>query len=325
MSFRLLQALLGLWAIFPIASAWTNPIRNPGGSDPFMVYTGGYYYLLTTTWNDVQVSRAASVEGLKTATKKVVYTTTEESHCCNVWAPEVHYLGNKWYIYYTAGTSANLDGQRMHVLEGGATPWDEYTYAGQLTNEWAIDGSVLRFNDYGNFLMYSCFHGVQYQSICLQQLGSDYTSLTGDIYIISEPTEDFERHGTPVNEGPAALYLNGKTHIAYSASYCWTSYYCVGLLTWDGTTNPTSKSAWSKHDGCLLSSGNGNYGTGHNSFFQSPDASQTWIAYHATTNSGGACDDSRYTMVQEITSGANGFPDLGKAVAWTVELGEPSS
>ncbi|KAE8146055.1 glycosyl hydrolase [Aspergillus avenaceus] len=323
---KILHLLLGLWALSPVALGYTNPIRNPSGSDPFAVYSGGYYYLLTTTWNDVQVSRSTTVEGLKSAPEtKVVYSTTEESHCCNVWAPEVHYLGDKWYIYYTAGTSADLDGQRLHVLAGGSTPWDDYTYAGQLTTEWAIDGSVLRFNDHGNFLMFSCFHGVEYQSICLQQLGSDYVSLTGDIYIISEPTEDFETHGTPVNEGPAALYMNGATYIAYSASYCWTSYYCVGLLTWDGTTKPTSKSAWSKHDGCLLSSANGNYGTGHNSFFQSPDSSETWIAYHATTSSSGACDDSRYTMIQKLPSGSNGVPDFGEAVAWTAEINEPSS
>ncbi|OGM47464.1 glycosyl hydrolase [Aspergillus bombycis] len=325
MLFRFLQALLGLLAIFPLASAYTNPVRNPGGSDPFVVYSGGYYYLLTTTWNDVQVSRATTIEGLKTAEKKVAYTTTEETHCCNVWAPEVHYLGDKWYIYYTAGNSVDLDGQNMHVLEGGATPWDDYTYAGQLTTAWGIDGSIVRFNDYGNFMVWSCFHGVTYQSLCIQQLGSDYISLTGDISVISEPVEDFETHGTPVNEGPAALYLDGKTHIAYSASYCWTSYYCVGLLTWDGATDPTDKNAWSKHDGCLLSSANGNYGTGHNSFFQSPDASQTWIAYHATTIESGACNDSRYAMVQEISSGTNGIPNLGEALAWTVELSEPSS
>lgn len=40
-------------------TTFTNPIKNPNGSDPFMVYDGGYYYLLTTTWTNVQV-RATS-------------------------------------------------------------------------------------------------------------------------------------------------------------------------------------------------------------------------------------------------------------------------
>ncbi|KAL5363567.1 glycosyl hydrolase [Aspergillus floccosus] len=320
----IIKTILWIGLILPLASAYTNPIRNPGGSDPALVYTGGYYYLLTTTWTDVEISRATSIEGLKTGEKKAVYSTTEASRCCNVWAPEVHYLGGKWYIYYTAGNGDNLDGQNLHVLAGGTTPWDDYTYAAQLTNEWAIDASVLRFNDWGNYLMFSCFHGVTYQSLCVQKLGDDFISLTGDITVISQPTEDFETHGTPVNEGPAALYMNGKTYIVYSASYCWTPYYCLAMLTWDGSTDPSKASAWSKSDGCLLSSANGHYGTGHNSFFQSPDGTETWTAYHATSNSAGACDNSRYTMVQPVGSNSDGTPSFGEAAPWTQVFAEPS-
>ena len=82
------------------------------------VDTGGYYYLLTTTWTNISVSRAQTLNGLKTAAKKVVYSTTTGSRCCNVWAPEAHYLNGIWYIYYTAGNSADLNGQRLHVLKG---------------------------------------------------------------------------------------------------------------------------------------------------------------------------------------------------------------
>jgi hypothetical protein len=31
------------------ADTYSNPIRATQGSDPFVVYTRGYYYLLTTT------------------------------------------------------------------------------------------------------------------------------------------------------------------------------------------------------------------------------------------------------------------------------------
>lgn len=100
--------------------AWTNPIRKPSGSDPFLVYSGdGYYYLLTTTWTDVQISRSTTITGLKASPeRKTVFSTTTASMCCNVWSPEAHYLGNKWYIYFTAGDANNLDGQRLHVLTG---------------------------------------------------------------------------------------------------------------------------------------------------------------------------------------------------------------
>jgi GH43 family beta-xylosidase len=115
--FTLLFSLLS-WVILTNGATYSNPIWNPNGSDPFVVYTGGYYYLLTTTWTDVEMSRATTLEGLKTSTKKVIYSTTTASRCCNVWSPEVHYLDGIWYIYYTAGVSANLDSQTIHVLQG---------------------------------------------------------------------------------------------------------------------------------------------------------------------------------------------------------------
>jgi GH43 family beta-xylosidase len=117
--FNLLAPLYTLLCLFNTASAWTNPINTKGGSDPFVVYSGGYYYLMTTTWTDVEMARASTIAGLKTATRKVVYSTTTASRCCNVWAPEVHYFDGAWYIYYTAGESADLDGQNVHVLKGG--------------------------------------------------------------------------------------------------------------------------------------------------------------------------------------------------------------
>ena len=113
---KLLAAALGL---FGLTSAFTNPIRRPGGSDPFLTRAGdGYYYLMTTTWNDVQISRATTIEGLKSAEKKVIYTTDEASRCCNVWAPEVHFIDGAWYVYYTAGHQPNVEAQNLHVLKG---------------------------------------------------------------------------------------------------------------------------------------------------------------------------------------------------------------
>lgn len=198
-------------------------------------------------------------------------------------------------------------------------------YAGVLTDEWAIDGSILRFNDYGNYFMYSCMHDTTYQSICLQQLNTDYTSLAGSISIISSPTESWETDSYPVNEGPAALYMGGKTMIAYSASYCWSPNYCLGLLTWDGSSNPATAAAWSKSSDCVLSSGNRNYGTGHNSFFSGPAGTDWWIAYHATDNAAGACDDTRYTMIQSIGVASDGGPDFGTPASFMQEIGEPLS
>lgn len=120
----------GLFAFLPVlffaniidADTFTEPIRSTNGADPFIVYTDDHFYLLTTSWTDVEITRATTLEGLKTATPKVVYSTTVASRCCNVWSPEVHFLDDTWYIYYTAGETTDLDGQRLHVLVGKTKP-----------------------------------------------------------------------------------------------------------------------------------------------------------------------------------------------------------
>jgi GH43 family beta-xylosidase len=207
-------------------------------------------------------------------------------------------------------------------LAGGASPWGEWSYGAQLTNDWAIDGTIARFNDYGNYFVYSCMTGVPNQSTCMRKLGDDNISLTGPLSIISQPNEAWERSETPVQEGQNALYFGGKTYIAYSANFCWTADYCVALLEWNGS-DPMRASSWSKSNGCSLTSGNGNFGTGHNSFFISPSGNQTWITFHATSNPSGACDDSRYAMVQPITSNADGTPNFGRAEGLNHEWVEP--
>ena len=80
---------------------------------------------------------------------------------------------------------------------------------------------------------------------------------------ISFPTHSWEKVGFPVNEGPHALYHKNKTFITYSASFCGTASYSLGLLTWTGG-DPVHLTSWIKSDKPVLSSANGNYGTGHN-------------------------------------------------------------
>ena len=46
--FTVLLSLVSLITPGNIAT-YSNPLRNPNGSDPFIVYTRGYYYLLTTS------------------------------------------------------------------------------------------------------------------------------------------------------------------------------------------------------------------------------------------------------------------------------------
>jgi hypothetical protein len=68
-------------------STFTNPLKDPNGSDPFMVYEDGYYYLTTTTWEDIQLTRATTLDGLKEGETKLIFKDTDPDRSHNVWAP----------------------------------------------------------------------------------------------------------------------------------------------------------------------------------------------------------------------------------------------
>ena len=122
-----LRRLCFLSGILSSCTAFTNPIRAEWGADPLIARNGdGYYYLLSTSDNDVQLTRSTTIEGLKTGERKVVYVSDDPARCCNNWAPEMHFLGDRWYIYFTSGNGDNLDGQRSHVLQGKQWPISKY-------------------------------------------------------------------------------------------------------------------------------------------------------------------------------------------------------
>jgi GH43 family beta-xylosidase len=66
-------------------------------------------------------------------------------NCNAVWAPELHRIGNRWFIYFAADNGKNKY-HRMWALESerGTDPLGPYHCCGQLETEgWAIDGTVL--------------------------------------------------------------------------------------------------------------------------------------------------------------------------------------
>ena len=145
-------------------------------------------------------------------------------------------------------------------MTGGADPFGTYTYHAQLTTTWGIDGSIVRFSTWGNYFVWSCMSN-NLQSLCIAPLTAP--GKLGATKVLSQPTQSWEKNGSPVMEGPAAMYHGGKTYLTYSASFCWTPNYSLGLLTWNGSGDPALEQSWAK-TGHFLTSANGNYGPGHN-------------------------------------------------------------
>lgn len=309
-----------------------NPLNQSRGADPWLLYYEGNYYLATTTGSSELIMRQSpTLAGLKTAPTVQIYSETDPSRCCNMWAPEFHLLdgpnGLRWYYYYSAGTSGTLDNQHTHVLESAGTdPMGPYTYKGRLfdpqNDVWAIDGSVLTLNDQ-NYFLFSSWVGDEQQLFIAPM--SDPWTISGERVLISRPEYEWERSGLNVNEGPVALQHGDDTFIIYSASFCATPDYALGLLTYNGG-DPLSIDSWIKSAEPVFqrSDENGVYGPAHNGFFMSPDGTENWIVYHANDAETDVCDNGRTTRVQQFTWNDDGTPNFGIPVALDEEISAPS-
>ncbi|MEH1125459.1 family 43 glycosylhydrolase [Micromonospora sp. CPCC 206061] len=304
---------------------FTNPIKSVKGADPWLQYHNGNYYLITTSWTStLTIRKSPTLAGLASAPSVQVWNDTTASRCCNFWAPEMHFLNGRWYIYYTGGQNVSdyIPTQRSHVLESaGSDPMGPYTYRATLANFWLIDGSVLQVN--GSLYFMGSASGGGTQNLVIAPMSNPYT-VSGSFSTISTPTQSWERQGGTVNEGPEPLYRNGRTFIVYSASGCWTPDYKLGLLSLTGS-NPLSASSWTKSGPVFQrNDANGVYGPGHNGFFKSPDGTEDWIVYHANDAASDGCDNNRTTRAQKFTWNADGTPNFGAPVRLGATLDGPA-
>ena len=93
-----------------------NPLNS--GPDPYCEFFEGNYYLTTTQRDAIRMWKSPTLRGLKTAAPITIWTDTEPSRCRGIWAPEFHFITNRWYVYYTATSADGNDANhRMHVLE----------------------------------------------------------------------------------------------------------------------------------------------------------------------------------------------------------------
>ncbi|MFC8366500.1 family 43 glycosylhydrolase [Streptomyces sp. NPDC057239] len=307
------------------AASFGNPVKAQKGADPWIVRHDGDYYLISTSWTDViTIRKSPTLGGLATAPSVQVWQGDAASRCCNIWAPELHYLNGRWYLYYVAGQNiADYNPtQRSHVLESaGSDPMGPYSYKGQLNSSWMLDPTVATID--GRLYLFGSTHNGT-QNIVAARMSNPYT-VSSSFSTVSTPTYDWERQGGTVNEGPEILQRGGRTFLVYSASGCWTPDYKLGQLTLTGS-DPASASSWTKKSTPVFqrSDGNGVYGPGHNGFFTSPDGTESWIVYHANDSASEGCDNGRTARAQKFTWNSDGSPNFGTPVRLGASQAGPS-
>jgi len=312
---------------------FTNPIiRSHDAADPWIVAWKGSYYFTCTTGGSVDIWKSATLTGLDSAPRVTVWRAPAQGpNSRDVWAPELHYLQGRWYVYYSACDGSD-DNRRQFVLQSVSDdPMGPYVPKGRLdvpdADMYAIDGSVLETAAGKLYYLWSGRlnqHGYGAQNIFIAPMSDPWT-ISGKRVLLSSPTYDWETHGWQVNEGPEVLRHGGKTFIIYSASGGSTPDYCLGMLTnVDGDLlNPAS---WSKSSVPVFEKYVGPdgvvYTPGHNGFCTSPDGKQDWIIYHGKENTDGTWG-GRKARAQPFLWTREGTPFFGHPVPAGIPLALP--
>ncbi len=305
-------------------SDWPNPLILQR-ADPFIhKHTDGFYYFTATVpeYDRLELRRAKTIAGLATAEAKTIWhkhpTGIMGAH---IWAPELHHIDGKWFIYFAAGEAEKIWNIRIYVLENAsANPLEgEWIERGQLKTNWesfALDATTFEHRG-TRYLVWAQRDPAVKNNTDLYIAKMDTpTSITGKQVLLSRPEYDWEKLRYAVNEGAAVLIRHNRIWIAFSAAGTGAEY-CVGLLSADESSDPLDPASWTKSAAPIFgtSEENGIFGPGHNSFTVAEDGVTDVIVYHARNYreiSGDPLrDPNRHTRVQPLSWNPDGTPNFG--------------
>ena len=317
-------------------ATFTDPLLRTG-PDPWVVWSNGFYFYSNTTGTNLILRKTADITDLRHAERKVVWTPQPgQPWSRELWAPELHRWGDKWYIYFAADAGDNAS-HRLYVVENSSDDpiQGAWTFKGQITDpsdKWAIDPTTFELHGQ-HYLVWSGWKGSSdgEQRLYIAHMSNPWTIDSKRIEI-SKPKYPWEKHGdlpnrhVSVNEGPEFLAHGNKMFLVFSASGCWTDDYTLGVLEADQSADPLDKRSWTKLDHPFLSTDPAAdaFGPGHNGFFQSPDGREDWIIYHANPAQGEGCENFRSPRIQRFSFDALGLPDFGTPVPLGQPIEKPS-
>ena len=251
-----------------------------------------------------------------------------------IWAPELHKIGDYWYIISTAGTNG---GDRFGTLRPfmmrctdpdnitDPASWEDPVRVKPMAgdeknclNAMSLDMTYFEADGH-SYLAWADFTQTGISSIYIAETDpANPTQLISPCTVISAPEYSWEYVRATVNEGPAVFKNNGKIYMAFSASGT-GSEYCVGLLTANEGDDLLDADSWVKLNYPVLTSTDFNdevSGPGHNSFTVDKYGNVI-IVYHARPASihaghGGdpLQDPCRYAYLQPVNIAADGSPVL---------------
>ncbi|SFE77755.1 Beta-xylosidase, GH43 family [Paenibacillus catalpae] len=302
-------------------------------ADPFIYrHTDGCYYFVASVpeYDRIEIRKADTIQGLAEAEPAVVWRKHETGLLsANIWAPELHFIDGKWYVYFAAAhtseTNEGLFDHRMFVLEcASANPLEgEWVEKGQVRTAWesfALDATTFEHNGERYYVWAQKDPAIEGNSnLYISKMNNPWT-LAGKQTMISLPDLDWERIGFKVNEGAAFIRKGDRVFLSYSASA--TDFnYCMGLLEASADADLLDAASWDKSPVPVLTTDEtlGMYGPGHNSFTVAEDGTTPLFVFHARTYKeivgDPLYDPNRHTFVTELQWTEDGRPDFRASVA----------
>ncbi len=309
--------------------------RNPvvlQRADPWVYkHSDGYYYFTASVpeFDRIELRRSLTIQGLAEAETVICWRKYDIGPMSkNIWAPEIHYIDDKWYIYFAAAradeTSDGMFDHRMFVLENAsANPLEgEWIEKGQLIVDWesfSLDATTFEHRGV-RYLVWAQKDPAIYgnSNLYMAPLASPWT-IEGPQVCLTQPDYEWEKIGYLVNEGAAVIIRNGRVFISYSASAT-DHHYCMGLLWADENSDLMDPANWHKSPVPVFGTDeeSGQYGPGHNSFTIGEDGETDILIYHARNykeiEGDPLYDPNRHMRAQVIRWDADGMPVFGKPV-----------
>lgn len=305
----------------------TTPIVEQR-ADPFVYkHSDGYYYFTASvpSYDLIELRRAKSIDQLSTAETYHVWHKHDTGPMSqHVWAPEIHYLDGKWYIYFAASEVDDIWKLRPYVLEClGQDPLnDEWIELGQMQ---AADGDEKSFIDFSldatifenKGKRYFCWAektGGQFaaSNLYLAEMESPIKLRTTQ-FMLTTPDYDWERIEFWVNEGPAVIKNKGKIYITFSASATGACY-CMGMMEADADADLLDRNTWKKSRYPVLETDIEKkiFGPGHNCFTVAEDDLTPICVYHARDYEeivgDPLYDHNRHARILEVQFDSDGKP-----------------
>ena len=178
------------------------------GPDPWIVQDAGVYYHMHTTGDGLEIWKTRDIADLAHAEHRVVWRPTPPAaNGTSIWAPELHRIDGRWYIYYTAAESGHDDDAHrgIFVLENDAADptvgiWID---RGRLATAHAgIDGTTFAYRG-KRYFVYSPY--VDSDSDLAIVAMKDPTTLTGPEIIIARPDQEWGTTGRKADPRRAGI------------------------------------------------------------------------------------------------------------------------